>query len=281
MGYTAPYKKRQPYGSRFQVIGGSKSRPTKSSAVKRISDSIARDITKASSAPSPRAQMSLVLPETKYFDTGINIAVVGSASGWTGTEVACDNYVNSSGTAAGYTDSALIPSAIGSGYGQVNGNRYKLKKLRVRGQITRAPASDQADMNVGTPVRLMLIHDTAPNGAQAQGEDIIQDLGEEESIYAFKRIGESGGRFRILKDEFFYLENIVAGTDAANTNSLGFSCAQFSFQYVPKTPIVVNVKSGSATPTIASLITANIFLLCQPAGQSVVVKGASRAYYVD
>ena len=54
--------------------------------------------------------------ETKYFDTGINTSVTFGGTSWTGSEVPCDNYINSSGAAAAYTDSALIPSANGSGY---------------------------------------------------------------------------------------------------------------------------------------------------------------------
>jgi len=280
MGYNQPARKRQPYGKKYQSIGNPRQRNVpKTAAVKRLSDSIARDIQKVA-APKPSA-MSILYPETKYFDTSFNAPLVGASGNWTSTEVPCDAYVDADGSTAAYTASALIPSAIGSGYGQVDGNRYKLKKIRVRGQITRAPASDQADMNVGTPVRLMLIHDTQPNGAQAQGEDIMQAIGAEEDLYSFKRVSNAGGRFRILKDEFFFLENIVAGTDAANTNSLGFSSALFSFQYVPKTPITVNVKSGSATPAVSQLVTDNIFLLCQPAGTTVVIKGCARAYYAD
>ena len=50
---------------------------------------------------------------TKYFDCGFHYNVTGSANDWTGTEIPMDNYVNSSGTAAAYTDSAIIPSEIG------------------------------------------------------------------------------------------------------------------------------------------------------------------------
>ena len=63
-------------------------------------------------APTPR--VSALVPETKYFDTGISATVNWAGNTWASSEVPCDNYVNASGTAAAYTDSALIPSASGS-----------------------------------------------------------------------------------------------------------------------------------------------------------------------
>lgn len=219
--------------------------------------------------------------ETKYFDCGISADVTGGAGDWTDTEVPCDNYVNSSGTAAVYTDSALIPSAIGSGYGQVNGNRYHLKKIRVRGHVTRAVAQDQADMTTGQFYRLMLVMDTQPNGSQAQGEDVMQDIGGSETVYSYRRVSSTSGRFRVLKDLPIQISVQAAGTDGANTNSISYTVNYFSFQYVPKTPILVNIKSGNATPTIAGLETCNIFLLLCTVGATLRIDAASRAYYCD
>ena len=139
--------------------------------------------------------------ETKYFDVGINVDVTAAGTDWANSEVPCDNYVNSSGVAAAYTDSCLIPTANGSGYGQVIGNKYNLKKLRVRGMLQIATQSDAAD--VGSPVtaRIMLVRDKQPNGAQAQGEDVMQDLGAfGENAFSFMRVADNVGRFEIIKE---------------------------------------------------------------------------------
>lgn len=240
---------------------------------------------------APTSSAPVVNPETKYFDCGIQQFVSWNGTDWSNSEVACDNYVNSSGTAAAYTDSALIPSAIGSGYGQVNGNRYKLKKIRVRGEIGVQVETDDVDALQPTTYRLMLVMDTQPNGSQAQGEDIMQDIGAAgENLYSFKRVASSSGRFRILKDVFGVLEPNNSQTDGANTGSIGSATHQFSFQYQPNQPILVNVKSGNATPTVAGLETCNIFMLLvgnrattagTPAAEAMYIRAASRAYYVD
>lgn len=221
------------------------------------------------------------LPETKYFDTGINVAVTSGSADWTASEVPCDNFVNSSGTAAAYTDSCLVPTAVGSGYGQVIANRYKLKHIRLRGDITRAVDNDSGTMQNGTAIRIMLVMDTQPNGLQAQGEDVMQDVGAGETIYSYQRIADAGNRFRVLKDKIIQMDNIVAGTDGSNTNSLGFRRASFRFQWKPKVPLAVNIKSGNATPTIAGAINCNIFLLLMTGGQAITIKAATRAYYCE
>lgn len=225
---------------------------------------------------------SLITPESKYFDTGINADVTSGANDWTATEVPCDNYVNASGSAAAYTDSALIPSAVGSGYGQVQGNRYKLKKVRVRGKIYRSAVSDQADIPTSTVTRLLLILDTQPNGAQAQGETIMQDVGAAETLFSYQLTSTSSvKRFRVLKDLILPLPVSAAGTDGASTNSVGYKDAFFNFSWTPKSPIEVSISSANSTPTIAGLLTHNVFLLLHTTGSAVTIQGAARAYYCD
>ncbi len=235
---------------------------------------------------APRVQRG-PYQETKYFDVGINAVVAWSGLTWADSEVPAANYVNSSGTAASYTDSALLPTAIGSGYGEVNGNRYQLKKIRVRGVVHRVSLADEADISEPIACRLLMVMDTQPNGAQAQGEDILQDIGaREENVYSFKRVSDSSQRFRILKDKFFLLQVSAAGTDGTNTNSVGFYGRNFSFQYKPRNPITVNIKSGNSTPTVAGLVTHNIFLLLAGTNTgggsaSLQIDAASRVYYCD
>lgn len=226
--------------------------------------------------------------ETKYFDTGINASVTWTGTDWSASEVPCSNYVNSSGTAAAYTDSALIPSANGSAYGQVVGNRYKLRKLRVRGDLSTGITSDGADVPAPVSVRLLLVHDTQANGAQAQGEDIMQDIGAGgENLYSFKRVANSSGRFRIVKDEFLTLQPAVTATDGTATNSNVRYACHFTMQYTPKKPMECQIKSGNATPTIAGLVNNNFFLILagidtnSGAANAVVIRAASRAYYSE
>jgi len=229
-------------------------------------------------------------PETKYFDTAIDASVTTAGSTWADTEVPCDFYVNSSGAPAAYTDSALIPSAQGSGYGQVDGLKYRIKKMRIRGSLSTATVTGASAVSSGTLTRLLLIMDTQPNGAQAQGEDVMQDVGDFSSnAYTFQRVSNTGGRFRILKDKWFRNNPATAAsTNVADaTISYAFTNSIFKFQWVPKVPVEVNIKAGNATPAVSALSNLNIFLLAysynQGAGgaQTVNVNAACRTYYFD
>lgn len=230
--------------------------------------------------------------ETKYFDTGFQTSVTWSGATWADSELPADNYVNSSGSPAAYTDSALIPSANGSAYGQVDGNRYKLLRIRFRGKMITAALSDQADMPNGPiMVRLLMVEDSQPNGAQAQGEDVLQDFGTaNENIFSFLRIPNGLGRFRIVADKTIQLQAIAVGGDNSNagafTNSVGFAGAKFKLNFAPKVPVDVNIKSGNATPTIAGLINKNYFVLVAGTdsggtAKAITISGACRAYYKD
>lgn len=225
--------------------------------------------------------------ETKYFDCGINNAQAASGGDWSGTEVPCDNTIDGNGAVDAYTFSSLIPSMNGAAYGQVVGNRYYLKKLRVRGHVTTATISDQADAATSRHARLLLVMDTQPNGAQAQGEDVMMDMGAaNETEYSFKRVTTTSSRFRILKDQFIVVKPVSAINDndptgAVSTGSIAYDQVPFSFQYQPRKPIQVNITSGNSEHTVAGLVNCNIFLLMYCPTTNMTIVAASRCYYQD
>lgn len=225
--------------------------------------------------------------ETKYFDCSGAGATTWAGTDWSSSEVSCTNYVDNSGAAAAYTDSCLLPTAVGAGYGEVNGNKYKLKKIRVRGAVGILPLS-AADTTVGTPdgrVRIMLVMDTAPQGAQAQGEDIMQDIGGSfNNLYSFQRVSDNLGRFRILKDEWVHLPNDLL-TFNAGAAAVTFRSVPFSWKYQPVKPIPVTIKSGGTSPSVTKAQSHNIFMLVAGASSAVVrsvnVSFCSRVYYYE
>jgi len=231
-----------------------------------------------------RRTVSTFAPEMKYFDSSFSQTVASNAD-WTGTEVPCTNYIQSDGTTVGtYTDSALIPSAIGSGYGQVVGTKYLMKALRVRGTLIPSASSDQADVLPCRSVTIALVHDTQPNGSQAQGEDVFYDMGSAVQVNdAFQAMGAgAGGRFKILYRKTYLLQPGVTGTDGANTQSVVNNGARFEITKQWKRGLAVHVKGNSAVPTVASLTDNNIFLLAHVnSTTSLAINGVARAYYMD
>jgi len=222
--------------------------------------------------------------EVKYFDCGINTAVTTAGTTWADTEVPCDNYVNSSGAPAVYTDNCLVPTAQGSGYGQVNGNKYLLKTIRIKGSLSAAITTGSDNVAGPIPVRLVLVMDNMPSGAQAQGEDVFQDFGAtEENAYSFLRMASGGGRYTILKDKLVTLNPQVSASNAAAT-TVSTSYMQPHFKFAVKLNKEVQIKTGNATPTVAGTVNCNLFLLAyayQSGVAAVIVQGCSRVYYVD
>jgi len=182
-----------------------------------------------------------------------------------------------------YTDAAIVPSAIGAGYGQIVGSKYLIKKIRIKGELLPVVSSDAADVPVPASVRIVVVLDTQPNGAQAQGEDIFTDLGNAQQCnYSFLALAAgAGGRFKILKDQMFLSQPAVAGTDGTNTNSTSRSGCLFNFEWQPSKPLTCRVKASSATPTVATLSDNNIFILAHSGTGTTLIVGAARCYYVD
>lgn len=283
-------KRERPMASvvAYDPRGGSRRRETRVGTVVSVPRAVASKISYYPPRGVSRgysARRSLPV-ETKYFDTSFS-QTVSVAADWTGSEVPCTNYIQSDGTTVGaYTDSALIPSAVGAGYGQIVGSRYLLKKLRCRGSILATVGVDQADVTVGGVVRVCLVMDTQPNGAQGQGEEVFTDMGTAtQNNYSYLAMGAGGhGKYRVLKDELVIMGPAVAGTDGASTNSVRCSPQMFEFTYAPSKPMQIAIKANSATPTVASLTDVNIFLLAHADGQwtpGLTIAGCARAYYCE
>jgi len=242
-------------------------------------------------APTSQRAMAytaaLAAQETKYFDTSFAGAITFNAGDWSNSEVPCSNYVTSNGTNGAYTDSCLIPTANGSGYGQVTGTRYKLKKLRIRGILRLTDPTTQTLADGHRWARLLLVEDSQPSGSQAQGEDVLQDVGTQENMASFLRIPNGLGRFRILKDKQFILKPSTAVNNAGvNTVSTAYEAVKFKMNFSPRLPVDVNIKANNATPAIAGTINKNYFMLLGcvgPSGTAVALSivGACRAYYID
>lgn len=223
--------------------------------------------------------------ETKYFDTAGGSSITWTGTDWSASEVPCSNYVNNAGAAAAYTDSCLLPTAVGPGYGEINGNKYKLKKIRIRGDVSIPAATVDTTGITTARVRIMLVMDTQPQGAQAQGEDVLQDIGNApQNMHSFQRVSDNLGRFRILKDETMVMR-LGAVPAAGASGYCIYDGAEFSWKYSPKIPLPVTIKSGGTTPAVAKTQSHNLFLLVagvqSGAANAVRVNFASRVYYFE
>jgi len=258
-------------------------------AMKRIDRAVKRygpsAVAKYYSA-SPRSGFK---PEIKYFDCMFDQNFDGaSATAWgTGNNLAMTSYMNADGsTVSAYTGSAIIPSAVGNGYGQVIGNKYLIKKIKVRGTVSKVTA-DSVNPLEPVLVRIMLIQDNQPNGAQADPATFLTDWGTApEFINSYQSISSgSGGRFRILGDKFITLAPMSSTYNAAYQTT--YEKKQFTFSKTWKKGLKVVIKSGASTPAVASLSDCNIFMVVCCSDSSTAgdndanVVGVTRCSYMD
>lgn len=227
--------------------------------------------------------------ETKYFDCQFD-GSISSAANWATAVVSMAQYMSADGsTPAAYTAAAVIPSAVGSGYGQVIGNKYVLKQLRVRGTVICPPNAPGSALAVPSRVRFLVVMDTQANGAQASAADFMTDWGSAaEMLDSYMSISSgSGGRFNILHDERMLFDP-TAMVYNTTTGLIGSSWQGklFDFKHRWTKGIPVVIKGGGATPAIAQLSGVNIFLVCvsynETAGaQSLLIRGMTRCSYED
>ena len=228
------------------------------------------------------ARMRNLPIEMKYYDTSVNDAVTTTLGSWTNSNVNCVYEVDEAGVASSYTSTTLIPTRQGSGYGSVNGNTYKLFKMRCRGQISPSVLSDQDDINQSQVTRVALVLDKCPNGTQVTGPYVFQDSGANPTnSFDFQNVYSSKGRFKILGDQTNVHHIEAAMTDATNKSSQQPGLVMFDFKYVFKKPYKVNIKPGASASSVNQTINCNIFLLLQTSNKAVTISCANRAYYKD
>lgn len=221
-------------------------------------------------------------PEVKYFDCAGTNAVSATAD-WTGTEIPCDNYIQSDGTTLGaYTDSALIPSANGPGYGQVLGGKYRILKIRFRAILSIDSSTGADPANAGQMSRIALVMDMKAGGAQLQGEQVFTDMGPVPDVcMSFQQQGQATDKYRILKDQI-NLHNVAAvGSEFDASNfPVAWQSKYINWTYTPAKPLIVNVLTSGATPAVSQLKDINIFILART-GLTGNIAFVSRCYYTD
>jgi len=262
-------------------------------AMKRIDRAVSRYGAGAVSKyyTSPR---SAFRPEIKYFDCLYSADVDATSANWGSAVIAMTSYMNADGsTISAYTGAAIIPSAIGNGYGQIVGNKYVIKKLKTRGYLSLSKFTAATTLVEPIVVRILMIQDTQPNGAQLDLSTVFTDWGaQRENVMSYQSISAgTGGRVRILGDRTVVLQptTAVSQSGAASSVSGAIQTREFKFTKTWKKGLKVVVKSGASTPAVASLSDCNIFLAAisyNPGNAASIIgavrmAGVTRCSYMD
>lgn len=219
----------------------------------------------------PRTMGPFSVTESKYFDSFVNATAVPESTDWTGTEV--DPAAES-----------LFTPQEGSDIDNRIGRKVSVYKLAIRGYISQAIASDQADILANTLIRLILFIDTQTNGVQAQGENLMASPGAATQALTFCTFQnlQNLGRFRVLRDKVIRPTIEVAGTDGANTNSIQSNPVHFKMTVKFKKPIIVRFNATNGG-TVGDIIDNSFHLLAQKSGSNFThnISYQCRTYYKD
>lgn len=198
-------------------------------------------------APSPSSAL-VSSGEMKYFDTEkSNTAIAQVTTSWAGTEQDPATF------------NTLVVPVKGSSIDERVGRRIKVHSIKIRGFIRVDAQSAQSTADGSSYIRVILFQDEQTNGAQVQGETLMQDSASSAgTITSFQNLGALG-RFRVLKDKVFTVSDLNLANNTGTTGGLVQAGKKIPFKMFVKfaVPVVVNFNATNGG-TVAD-ITDNSF----------------------
>lgn len=221
--------------------------------------------------PPRRVRAPVREREVRVFDTRGSGTIGGTA--W--ANLGCDEYINNGGTTvAAYTDACLIPSARGSGYGEIQVGKYNLLGVDVR--VFVEPSGNNTQ-NADILCRFALIEDMAPNLGTPSGPYGFQDWSDEQStLQSFPAWGAAANaRYRVLDEWMGLMTYIPWVAGGVAVNSISGKVCELKYRWPQARLVGTKVGSDAATPSIAKLSNCNVFL----AAIRTTVTGSTLNYY--
>lgn len=197
-----------------------------------------------------RTRGAAVQGEMKYFDTLLTATSLVASADWTATEFDSTT-----------TGTFFCPS-VGAAVNQRIGKSAKVMKLKIHGAINVAAQTDQTAADSACQVRMLLVQDTQTNSTQMQGEQVMTPPATATALLAvnsFQNI-DNFGRFKVLKDKTFTIQNPNFSWDGTNIEQTGLiKPFKFSVNF-SKNPVVVRFNNTNGG-TFADIIDNSFHLL--------------------
>lgn len=185
--------------------------------------------------------------ETKYFDSLKTITAIAASTNWTGTEYDPD-------VVPVANCNTLFAPTQGAGINQRIGKSVKVYKIRIHGEIQCPAQTNQTVKDAASVVRIALVQDMQTNSTQAQGEQVFTPPTTATATLAvesFQNI-DNFGRFKVLKDKHFILENPSAAFDGTNIEQAGL-IKRFKWTVKFRKPVEVRFNSTNGG-TVADIV---------------------------
>lgn len=214
------------------------------------------------------------MSERKYFETErslLGLAQVTTA--WTGTEL------------DPATTLSFFSPVQGTDIINRIGRKVHILNWKVRGFLNFTPLENQTTANDASICRIIFYVDQQSNGTQSQGEDVItsnqaQGTPAEPGICMWQN-KNNFGRFKVLKDKMYILQDPNAGSVGATYDTNGRAIPfKFNFKFKKPIEVIFNQTNGG---TIADIVNNSLHCI---GGQNVVdlqvtISYKSRVTFID
>lgn len=184
---------------------------------------------------NPRA-----ITERKYFDTTYTVAAINAIT----TSFA------SSEADPGTLLTLFVPQT-GDDFNSRTGRKCQVISIKIKASIIINNQVDQTVPDFAAIIRIMLVQDKQTNAAQLNSEDVITSGAASGAINMFQNPAFFG-RFRVLKDKHFVMQNPNLSWDGTNMEQQGLA-KHFNWTIKFRKPVTVHFNSTNGG-TIADII---------------------------
>lgn len=170
--------------------------------------------------------------ESKYFDTGLDPTTIGAS----GT-LALNNMSPNAG---------VFNPANGAAIAARIGNMTYLSKIRMRCKVATGNPAIIAGGALASTFRVILVRDKEPTpGAAVPLSDVMTNLGSVNADTSTNAMmnPQNLGRFEVLKDKIFVLQDPNISTTGYNQREVNFK-----IEHVFKTPLKIRFNATTALP---------------------------------
>lgn len=178
--------------------------------------------------------------EMKYMDSELQLAAVGVVTTtWVAGTLADPTTTINLGAAAVANPANLCSPTVGAALNQRIGRSILVHKIKVRGTIVVGTQVPGLGGETASKVRLLLVQDMQTNAGLMTGAQLLRDAGIATTTINSFQNPDNFGRFRVLKDVAYVMQDPNAYTDAFPNPAMNGIKRNFKFNVNFKKPIKV------------------------------------------
>jgi len=182
---------------------------------------------------------AIAVTERKYFDGQSNGNLNSSATSWAGCEADQGVY------------NCLGVPVQGNDIANRIGRKIQVLSLKLRGRVIIPPQQNQSTGDAAACIRVIIVLDKQTNGVQLNAEDVISSGQPNFGTEMFQNTAFFG-RFKVLKDKKFVLQNPAVAYDGTNLEQQGLS-KWFEWIIKFRKPVVMHFNATNGG-TVADII---------------------------